>query len=282
MGSTVGRPIPAVRLSPSGFRHHCRRRVLRPFYSEFAWAYDLLIDRPVERECEAIVAWLVERGIFPGATLLDAGCGSGRYARELGRRGYAVRGIDRSGDLLEEAKGAIGPKVLNVSFTLGDIRTLSESQHDGVLCRGVLNDLVDERDRSTAFASFARALRRDGALLLDVREWEATASRKAREPLFRKRVETDRGRLTFTSVTELDTPNHQLLIRESHLLETENRQHASEYEFVMRCWTAAELESLLYLNGFGSVAYFGAYDPTVAAGSTDRLVAVARRLTHAA
>src|SRR5262245_40633367 len=252
----------------------------RPFYGEFAWAFDLLIDRPVERECEAIVAWLIERGVFPGATLLDAGCGSGRYARELGRRGYVVHGIDGSGDLLEEAKRGIGPKALNVFFTQGDIRTLSASHHDGVLCRGVLNDLVNDHDRAAAFASFARALRSDGALLLDVREWEATASRKAREPLFRKRVETDRGRLTFTSVTELDTPNHQLLIRESHLLETTHGQRSSEYEFVMRCWTVAELESLFNLNGFGSVAYFGAYDPTVAAGSTDRLVAVAQHVTQ--
>jgi hypothetical protein len=54
------------------------------------------------------------------------------------------------------------------------------------------------------------------------------------------------------------------------------------YEFVMRCWTHAELQSLLSLNGFGSVTYFGAYDPAVAPGVTDRLVAVAQRSTQSA
>ena len=119
-------------------------------------------------------------------------------------------------------------------------------------------------------------------LVLDVREWNATASRKALEPLFRKRVETDRGRLTFTSVTELDAQNHQLVVRENHLLEAKDRHHSSDYHFVMRCWTAVELESLFSLNGFGSVAYFGAYDPVISPGSTDRLVAVAQRLNQAA
>ena len=38
----------------------------------------------------------------------------------------------------------------------------------------------------------------------------------------------------------------------------------------------AELESLLRLAGFGPAAYFGAYDPAVPAGATDRLVAVAQ------
>jgi hypothetical protein len=111
-----------------------------------------------------------------------------------------------------------------------------------------------------------------------VREWDATAIRKAREPLFRKRVETDRGKLTFTSVTELDAPARRLIVRERHTLEANGRERSSDYQFVMRCWTPAELQSLLRLNGFGSVAHFGAYDPAVAPGATDRLVSVARNL----
>jgi hypothetical protein len=32
----------------------------RPFYGEYAWAFDLLIDRPVGQECAAITAWFSE------------------------------------------------------------------------------------------------------------------------------------------------------------------------------------------------------------------------------
>jgi 2-polyprenyl-3-methyl-5-hydroxy-6-metoxy-1,4-benzoquinol methylase len=69
----------------------------RPFYAEYAWAFDVLIDRPVRKECAAIADWLVRRGVLPGADLLDAGCGTGRYATELARRGYLVQGIDLFG-----------------------------------------------------------------------------------------------------------------------------------------------------------------------------------------
>jgi hypothetical protein len=43
----------------------------RPFYGEYAWAFDLLIDRPVGQECAAITAWFSERGSFfcPKGTL---------------------------------------------------------------------------------------------------------------------------------------------------------------------------------------------------------------------
>ena len=41
----------------------------RPFYAEYAWAFDLLIDRPVGKECGVIAAWLVGRQILPGAAV---------------------------------------------------------------------------------------------------------------------------------------------------------------------------------------------------------------------
>ena len=113
-------------------------------------------------------------------------------------------------------------------------------------------------------------------LILDVREWEATKDRKQREPLFRKSVDTDRGKLTFTSITELDPERQQLLLSETHTLVNDAGEDSRDYRFVMRCWTRTELESAFERVGFGSAEYFGAYDPAVHAGATDRLVAVAQ------
>jgi len=247
----------------------------RPFYGEYAWAFDLLIDRPVAKECTAIARWLVERRVVPGARLLDAGCGTGRYAIELGRRGYVVEGVDQSPELVDVAKrSAIHPG--SVSFDVGNLLALPDHRYDAILCRGVLNDVVDTGSREAVFSSFAGALRREGVLILDVREWEATKDRKQREPLFRKSVDTDRGKLTFTSITELDPERQQLLLSETHTLVNDAGEHSRDYRFVMRCWTRTELESVFERGGFSSVEYFGAYDPAVHAGATDRLVAVAR------
>jgi SAM-dependent methyltransferase len=248
----------------------------RPFYGEYAWAFDLLIDRPVGQECAAIAAWFSERGVLPGATLLDAGCGTGRYAGELARRGYAVEGVDRSCDLIETARRAVHGYEHSVSFRVGDLLALPVARYDGILCRGVLHDFVDDEARRSVFAAFAGALRRPGVLILDVREWEATRDRKQRDPVFRKSVRTDRGTLTFTSTTELDPERRQLLLAETHTLVNDAGEHSSDYRFVMRCWTKNELEAVFERAGFGSVAYFGAYDPAVHAGATDRLVAVAQ------
>ena len=255
---------------------------LRPFYAEYAWAFDLIIDRPVRKECSAIAAWLIERDVLPGAAVLDAGCGTGRYATELARRGYVVHGIDMSPELLEVAKRSAAEAAGSVSFDVGDILAMPAGQYDAILCRGVLNDLINDADREAVFDRFVQVLQPKGVLVFDVREWEASADRKSREPVFRKRVSTDRGELTFTSVTALDREHRRLVISEQHALGDDGEERVADYQFVMQCWTVNELRSALARGGFGSVVYFGAYDARVEVGATDRVVAVAQRIEAAA
>jgi hypothetical protein len=67
--------------------------------------------------------------------------------------------------------------------------------------------------------------------------------------------DTDRGKLTFTSVTELDRENRQLVLFERHTLVENGQEQASDYQFVMRCWTRGELQFGLRKSGFSPVDY---------------------------
>jgi SAM-dependent methyltransferase len=250
--------------------------VSRPFYAEYAWAYDLLIARPVMRDCTRIAEMLSKRGIGPGARVLDAGCGTGRYAMELTRRGYRLTGLDLSASLLAEAQKQLRQAALSVSLVRGDILALPfMPQFDAILCRGVLNDLTETESRRAVFASFAGALRTGGALILDVREWNATIRRKTQESVFEKSVDTRQGTLTFRSETHLDHQAQQLHVVERHTLKTDKGGKISDYDFMMRCWTQDELRSCLTEMGFGSIEFFGDYDEGVPVGATDRLASVA-------
>jgi SAM-dependent methyltransferase len=258
----------------------------RPFYGEFAWAYTLLVAAPIARRCAFIAERFGEAKIAPVSApephLLDAGCGPGHYAVELARHGYSVTGIDASADLIAEAERRPDAYTLPVRFVQGDILALSALSPaappaDAILCRGVLNDLVEDEQRRQAFVSFAGALRPGGALLFDVRDWDATAARKSASPVSEQTVETPRGALTFRGATRLDAVTHRLIISERHTLAGPEGTRTAEYVFTMRCWTLEEVRHALRAAGFTPLSFHGDYDSTVPLGATDRIVCLARR-----
>ncbi len=248
----------------------------RPFYTEFAWAYDLIIECPVAIRCRFLHDLLHQRGFSTTAHILDAGCGTGNYSIELARQGYTVTGLDVSSELLTVARTKAKKEAVGITFHEGNIVTLPPfPKYDGIICRGVLNDVIEDQQRQDVFVSFARALRYQGVVVLDVREWKTTAARKTHEPLFETHVQIEGGTLSFRSVTHLDEENHLLLVTENHLVEHEKNTQTTEYHFTMRCWTQEELRQGFIDAGFEVPLLFGDYAHTWPAGSTDRLVAVA-------
>jgi ubiquinone/menaquinone biosynthesis C-methylase UbiE len=248
----------------------------RPFYTTYAWAYDFLITRPITQDCAGIATLLAQQGIAPGARLLDAGCGTGGYALALAQRGYDVTGLDLSVPLLREAQERAHHARVSCALVCGNLLRLPFAPHyDGVLCRGVLNDLLDTPSRQQVFCAFARVLRPGGVLLLDVRDWDTTVARKQQQPVSAQTVVTPRGTLTFRSVTTLDPRQHQLHVAERHTLTTADGDTVATYDFAMRCWTREELQQHLTHAGFRAIRYFGAYDPTAPVGVSDRLVSIA-------
>jgi len=245
------------------------KREGRPFYEKYAWSYDLIISRNQKQECTFIEQVLADFSIARGAAILDAGCGTGSYSVELTQRGFRVTGVDRSSQLLMLAlkKAAAG---LEIPFVDGDILTFNgDRQYDAVLCRGVLNDLVEEHDRILVFRSFAASLRYGGALILDVRDWEKTVKTKSAEPVFHKKVDVDGNILEFTATSELDPTNRLLRVHETH----KYRDDESRYDFTMKCWTKEELAGNMNSAGFGEIGLFDSYTPKSAPDKTDRIVA---------
>jgi SAM-dependent methyltransferase len=118
------------------------------------------------------VAFLVDAlGLAPGQRVLDAGCGPGRHALALARRGIDVIGVDLSPDFIWLAQGAAVAEALNsrARFEVADVRALNyDAEFDAVicLCQGGFGLLGGGDDEGAALAGFAAALRPGGRLAL--------------------------------------------------------------------------------------------------------------------
>jgi SAM-dependent methyltransferase len=254
-----------------------RMTSLRPYYHEFAWAYDLLQTDAVAPRVDFIETLLKRQGIESGATILDAGCGTGRYAIEFAKRGYLVFAVDRSPELLAVAQTRDHDAADRLEFMTADLLDATFSRpFDVVLCRGVLNDFVDDRSRGSVFRKFAAWLRPGGILIFDVREWTRTFARYRAESSHRQSVELPEGTLKFQSQTVLDVESHRLRIRERFDIDRCGAQTSIENDFVMRCWTSEEIAGYLSANGFETLGDYSTYGEDGGLWS-DRLVIVARK-----
>ena len=117
---------------------------------------------------EQEVGFLVDAlQLTSGQRVLDAGCGPGRHALALARRGIEVVGVDLSPEFLAIARASADR--LPVTFVEGDVRNLSYSEEfDAVicLCQGGFGLLGGGDDEHDAVAGLARSLRPGGRLAL--------------------------------------------------------------------------------------------------------------------
>jgi SAM-dependent methyltransferase len=107
--------------------------------------------------------------------VLDLGCGAGRRALELARRGHRVLGADPDERALAGARSAAKTERLNAHFVCADPRTIPyRAEFDAIVCLdGAFGQLPNDRDDLHALEAARRALKPAAKLLVDTvnREW---------------------------------------------------------------------------------------------------------------
>ena len=94
-------------------------------------------------------------------SVLDAGCGTGRVARELHRRGYDVTGVDIDPEMLGTARKHAG-----ATWVLGDLATVDLGRRfDVVVMAGNVMIFLAPGSEGAVLANLARQLEPGGALV---------------------------------------------------------------------------------------------------------------------
>jgi SAM-dependent methyltransferase len=114
----------------------------------------------------ALRKWLP---LASSGTVLDVGCGVGRWSRRLASHGGHVTGVDLSPTMVAEAtrRTAIAGLSKRCRFQRGDITQLDlRERFDTIWCVTVLQHLLDRTDLFRAVRGLSRHLAPDGRLVV--------------------------------------------------------------------------------------------------------------------
>lgn len=138
---------------------------VKTLYNQFAKGYHDYVDSPTNfwnkwLEYPHTIRFLNNQDL-KDKTVLDLGCGSGRYTKELVRLGAKVEGIDKSDKLIKIAK----TELPQVNFNVGSVEKLPylDSTFDYVFS-GLVIDYFPNLKKT--FAEISRVLKDGGSFLL--------------------------------------------------------------------------------------------------------------------
>ncbi|MBP6977255.1 MAG: class I SAM-dependent methyltransferase [Lentimicrobiaceae bacterium] len=135
-------------------------------FENYAFQYDReVFTRGTLGECDFIEK---EIQYDKDIRILDIGCGTGRHAIEMTRRGYQVTGIDLSESQLKRAKEKAFQENLQIDFQLQDARELSfRNEFDLVimLCEGAFPLMETDEMNFLILQNAANALKDNGKFI---------------------------------------------------------------------------------------------------------------------
>ena len=168
--------------------------------------------------------------------ILDVGCGSGRHALELARRGYAVVGIDLSESMLVQGRQIAKAENLNVDLIQSDARKLKyQKEFDTVIMlrEGAFSLMEEDEMDRLILANTFRALRANGKLILTA------------------------PNAVFMLTHQSDASFNPVTFRETFKLEkTIPDGRKKMLDCTQRYYTCPELNWLLSQTGFKTVGFF--------------------------
>ncbi|OGP81105.1 MAG: hypothetical protein A2Z13_07950 [Deltaproteobacteria bacterium RBG_16_64_85] len=125
------------------------------------------IEGNAEEEVEEILGFL---RLPAGAAVEDLGCGRGRHAIPLARRGYRVAGVDISENMLRLARSRAEREGVQVEWVKEDMRTFCrQDAFDLALSLFTSFGYFSDAENQTVLDNIGKSLKQGGALLLDLR-----------------------------------------------------------------------------------------------------------------
>ncbi len=222
------------------------------------------LEGNAENEVDEIIDLLA---LQPGSAVEDLGCGRGRHAIPLARRGFAVTGVDLSEKMLGIARTRARKEGVAVEWVREDMRVF---RRPGTfdLCLSLFTSFgyFNDEENQKVLDNVGMSLKEEGILLLDLRNAEKGLSRLEDGD---QTIEVPSGKLRmsirFNHCTMRATAEHVLFRQDGIRISS---------TFDVRVYSIDELEAMLGIAGMRVKDVFGSLSGDPSTDESGRMVIV--------
>ncbi|HOW84792.1 MAG TPA: methyltransferase domain-containing protein [Candidatus Aminicenantes bacterium] len=221
-------------------------------FADYAEGYDKeSFTRGTAGECDFFESEIDGDRSVP---ILDIGCGTGRHAIEMARRGYKVTGVDLSPSQIDRARAKAAAAGVAPDFRVADARALPFGPEFGLavmICEGAFPLMETDEMNFEILRGAARILRPRGTLVM--------TTLNGLFPLHRSvgRFENE-SKGESEAATEAHDFDLMTFRMRSRLKARDDHGRAIEIDCDERWYIPSELTWLLKQAGFASAGIFGA------------------------
>lgn len=225
-------------------------------------SHPLLTAERTAAEVDFVIAQLE---VGAGDTVLDAGCGFGRHAVELARRGFAVTAVDPSPTMIAQGRQLAAEAGVDITFVTAPVEACRfKTTFDGVICLfTTLGQVGAAGENEALLEKLFETLKPDGRLVVEVPQRETAVAALRPEDHFgdtqiERSYDPESRRVTERFVVQDGTQARRFLLQ-------------------YRLYSAVELVEILTAVGFQIVARFGSYAGEALRPSSPVMIVVATK-----
>ena len=220
---------------------------------------DMMEERYPENQTEREVNFIEKVIDLPrGALILDMCCGCGRHAFSLAKRGYNVKGVDLSQELINKAKARVNKENLSdrLEFYEGDITNMSKlkigDKFQGAICMASLGYNMKDKEIKKSLKEMKKTLTKGGWLLIDIINRENLIKNFRNKHWIKTKTGYTCLRFTRLNLEKSSCENHKFV--------KDPDSNEKEYYQWLRTFTLREFKNLLKDAGFSFQKVYGDYN----------------------